>query len=100
MEYLSDKFQAAKKKWDLYDHAPYDNTQEYGLNSISDVRVAPFLTTSWNQETEAGGNQCYNLYTPNNYPSGCVATAAAQLMRYFQFPISPVGTGSYQIWVD
>ncbi len=100
MEYLSVNFHVAKEKWDLYDHDPYDNTQEYGMVSISDVRVAPFLTTFWDQETESGGNQCYNLYTPNNYPSGCVATAAAQLMRFFQFPTTSVGTGSYSIEVD
>jgi hypothetical protein len=53
------------------------------------------------------GNACYNYYTPpytagnaSNYPCGCVATAMAQLMRYWRYPYEGVGTGLYQISVD
>ncbi|UCD50736.1 MAG: C10 family peptidase [Phycisphaerales bacterium] len=49
--------------------------------SISDVRVAPFTKTKWAQGSVCG-RPCYNYYTPNNYPAGCVATAMAQLMYY------------------
>ena len=44
-----------------------------GLTSISDVRVAPLVETKWGQYETCGRN-CYNYYTPDNYPSGCVAT--------------------------
>ena len=55
-----------------------------------DVRVPPLLKTQWNQN----GNftflgqplLCYNLYTPHNYPCGCVATAGAQVMYYHRYP--------------
>ena len=56
-----------------------------GVASVSDVRVAPLVQSRWDQEGCNSGN-CYNYYTPNNYCCGCVATAAAQMMRYFQWP--------------
>lgn len=71
------------------------------LSSISDVRVAPLLRTEWSQEdyqnfgSSAADKVCYNYYTPNNWPCGCVATAGAQLMRYFKYPSSSVTPGSY-----
>lgn len=71
------------------------------LSSISDVRVAPLLRTEWAQEdyqnfgSAAADKVCYNYYTPNNWPCGCVATAGAQLMRYFEYPSSSVTPGNY-----
>ena len=58
--------------------------------SISDLRVAPLIRSKWGQ-TAAGGYNCYNYYTPNNYPDGCVATAMAQLMRYWRYPSAGIG---------
>ena len=57
----------------------------YGLSSIPDVRVAPLVKTKWGQ-----GNSVWNYYTPNNYVCGCVATAAAQIMKYFEWPKTSV----------
>jgi len=56
-----------------------------GISSVSDVRVAPLVQSKWNQEN-VGSDYCYNYYTPNHYVCGCVATAGAQIMRYFCFP--------------
>lgn len=56
-----------------------------GVSSISDVRVAPLVQSKWSQE-DVGVGHCYNYYTPNNYVCGCVATAGAQIMRYFRYP--------------
>ena len=56
-----------------------------GISSVSDVRVAPFVQSKWNQGT-VGNGKCYNYYTPSNYVCGCVATAGAQIMRYFCYP--------------
>lgn len=40
--------------------------------------------THWNQSTDPkDGQKCYNYYTPNNAPCGCVATACAAVMQYF-----------------
>ena len=60
----------------------------------TDLRVASFVRSKWNQSTDKSGNgythNYYNNYTPNKYPCGCVATAFAQTMRYFEFPNTSV----------
>ncbi len=72
----------------------------------SDLRVPPMLSTAWGQTVEpvnyASGTSlaCFNYYTPDssgyppstpgsvtNYPSGCVATAMAQLVNYNQWAV-------------
>jgi hypothetical protein len=75
--------------------------------SLSDLRVAPFIQTLWNQFTannDTNGAACYNFFTPpfaagasGNYVCGCVATALAQLMYYYQYPSTGVGTPSFTI---
>ena len=58
--------------------------------------VAPLLTTTWDQgcyyntlcPTDAGGD-CSHVYT------GCVATAMAQIMKYWNYPATGVGSYSY-----
>ncbi len=57
--------------------------------TISDVRVAPLVQARWNQ-AEAGGQNVFNYYTPNNYVCGCVATATAQIMHYHRYPTASV----------
>ncbi len=60
-----------------------------GTSSISDVRVAPLVQSTWGQTTVGGytgGITCYNYYIQNNWPCGCVATAMVQLMRYHEYP--------------
>ena len=64
--------------------------------TASEVRVEPFVLSKWNQFTvdnvpvESNGLACYNYYTPGNYLCGCVATAGAQLMRYWRWPQAAV----------
>ncbi len=95
----------ARRKWDWLQNLTSGlEGLEAGYSSISDVRVAPFVQSHWSQET-AGGNACYNYYTPpygagnaSNFPSGCVATAMAQLMRYYQYPVNPL-VGTFNIYV-
>ena len=69
-----------------------------GVFLISDVRVAPLVQSKWNQD-DVAGSPCYNYYTPNHYVCGCVATAGAQLMRYFEYPSAttsiPTFTNNY-----
>lgn len=63
------------------------------VDSVSDVRVAPFVQSKWSQTTvddTSTSDLCYNYYTPNNYPCGCTATAMAQIMRYLEFPATEV----------
>ncbi len=58
--------------------------------NVGDRRVAPLVQSQWDQE-EADGKLCYNRFTPilstgDHATCGCVATAMAQVMRYYQFP--------------
>jgi len=82
-----------------------------GKVSISDVRVAPLVETQWGQswyyDCDGQRRACYNYYTPpfgpgdaNNYPTGCVATAMAQLMRYHQHPATGIGIHQFTIKID
>lgn len=48
-------------------------------------------TAKWNQEKP------FNEFTPQNYPTGCVATAGAILMKYWGYPAKGTGSHSY-IW--
>jgi len=97
----------AQRKWRwLESPETSESPLEYGVFSVSDVRVAPLVASRWSQTNE-GGAACYNYYTPpnsagssSNYPCGCVATAMAQLMRYWTWPTAGVGTASFSIKVD
>ncbi len=99
---FSDKhIKAAQKKWLLLDGGITTQSLEAnGVPATTDIRVAPLLQTQWGQTEESGGNVCYNRFTPNNDPCGCVATAFAQILRFFQFPTTGVGTSSFTISVD
>lgn len=46
-------------------------------------------TAKWNQ------NEPFNKYTPNNYPTGCVATAGAIVMKHHGYPAKGSGSHSY-----
>jgi hypothetical protein len=70
-----------------------------GNELVSDVRVAPLLESQWSQTT-AQSQYCFNHYTPNNYPSGSVATAMAQLMRYHEHPTDGIGQIPGTVHVD
>lgn len=54
--------------------------------------VAPLLTTQWNQYPY------YNALCPQDtdvVPAGCVATAMAQIMKYWNWPMNGEGSHSY-----
>ena len=46
-------------------------------------------TAKWNQDNP------FNKYTPNGYPTGCVATAGAIVMKYHGYPAKGTGSHSY-----
>ena len=46
-------------------------------------------TAKWNQDDP------FNKYTPNNYPTGCVATAGAIVMKHHGYPAKGTGSHSY-----
>ena len=55
----------------------------------NDDRIGPLLETHWHQD---GG---YALLTPQHTPTGCAATAQAQMMRYWRYPAFGHGNESY-----
>lgn len=56
----------------------------------ADIIVAPLLRDiTWDQ------GMPYNGMTPGGAPIGCVATAVAQIMRYWKYPDHAVGTHGY-----
>lgn len=67
--------------------------------TLDDERVAPLIQSQWHQAT-VGGQPCYNYYTPDQAPCGCVATAMAQLMRYHQHPTVGVGTTEFSYYLN
>ena len=63
------------------------------LGDVTTVVVRPFVTTVWNQ------SEPFNLMAPvdNNVRcvTGCVATAMAQVMKYYEWPERGEGSHSY-----
>jgi hypothetical protein len=60
------------------------------INSImAKASVLPLMQTKWNQ------SPYYNALCPSNSVTGCVATAMAQIMKYWNYPATGSGFHSY-----
>ena len=59
--------------------------------------VEPLLTTRWNQDAPYN-NYCPTYGNNSRAVTGCVATATAQVMNYYQWP--PVGRGSHSYFCN
>ena len=59
--------------------------------------VAPLCTTQWGQGTPY--NNLCPYYTDKRAVTGCVATAAAQIMKYHSYPEQGIGSHSYK-WAN
>lgn len=75
--------------------AQWDNILNNTIKS-SMANVAPLISTTWDQ------TQYYNYACPlatsgpgGRVYTGCVATAMAQIMKYYNFPATGVGSHSY-----
>lgn len=73
-------FSNIKQEWQTIENETYKQSSK---------DVSPLLTTTWDQ----GG--AYNDYCPSNTPVGCVATATAQIMNYWEFPATGVSEHHY-----
>lgn len=72
------------------------------LPGFSNANGSHYYLTHWNQSYEKTGYDfedgewnatqvpVYNYYTPHNYVCGCVATATATVLQYFNVPAGPV----------
>lgn len=65
----------------IYDIKQNDSVKTINTRSINDFEnvygTAYSLMSKWGQSSP------YNQYCPNSYPTGCVATAIAQILSYF-----------------
>ncbi len=88
-------------KWRRFIDQAENPSDGFGLMSlmcVSDIRVIPLVQSKWGQKT-ACGYDTYNYYTPDQYPSGCVATVLAQVMRYYEYPTTQIGVNEFAIHV-
>jgi predicted outer membrane repeat protein len=91
-----------QNKWQIYLTTAKESQSGFqlmALNYVTDVRVPPLVQSRWDQ-SYVSEETCYNYYTPGKYPCGCLATALAQLMRYFEYPVAGIGKISFNVKVD
>jgi len=79
------------QQWNVWQAAQ----PKQGNTAAKPTDVAPMLTTKWDQmsPTSSTNNTLYNNFCPTATPTGCVATAMAQIMNYWETPA--IGTGSH-----
>ena len=71
----------------------WKNLDAYGVMhpEKGQVIVGPLVELRWDQGSP------FNMYVPTGCPTGCVATAMAQLMKYWEWPVQGTGEHSY-LW--
>jgi len=84
-----------RSEWDMLSLSPKEFSSQMISETAMDITEAgPLLTTTWDQ------NSPYNGFCPMGDGGqtivGCVATAASQIIAYWQWP--PSGTGSHSYW--
>lgn len=57
--------------------------------------VLPLLATRWGQGEYYNTKCPFDSDSDTKTPTGCVATAMAQIMNYWEYPVSGFGTASY-----
>jgi hypothetical protein len=73
---------------DAHPEAAITTAQTAALSDFAPI--APLLgNIAWDQ------NDPYSLLCPRKYPTGCMATALAQVMRYHRYPEHGLGSNSY-----
>lgn len=65
------------------------------LPTRSTTSVAPLLTTEWNQGYPYNYSCPYDYDVGSNTLTGCVATAMAQVMKYWEHPQMGMGSHTY-----
>lgn len=95
LQYWLDEYAAQIEYAEANSIQPKQNNVTY--NYPTDWKyIAPLVKTRWNQDNP------YDLLTPNKWPTGCVATAMAQVMNFWQYP--EIGHGelnySYEIVIN
>ncbi|MHB8258840.1 MAG: C10 family peptidase [Bacteroidia bacterium] len=68
---------------------PKSNNRLSSNASTASYSIAPLCQTTWNQSPG------YNDSCPGGSVTGCVATAMAQVMKYWNYPTTGTGSSSY-----
>ena len=90
LEHYDAQIQAAMKDGSLDTHPDWcEMTVGRVPKGVYNTAVSPMLTTRWDQEPR------YNAQCPSGTVTGCVATAMGQIMKYWNWPESGVGSHSY-----
>ncbi|NOY79162.1 MAG: T9SS type A sorting domain-containing protein [Calditrichaeota bacterium] len=88
-ESSADVINQNKRKWrELLGDQDRSQNRILGMSEI----YGPYVTSKWGQG-RVNGDDVFNLYTPNHWPAGCVATALAQILYYYRWPLT--GTGKH-----
>lgn len=92
IEYLiSNNIQAAEEISE-----EWQNLQNYGQIQTREIRsVSPLIQTSWNQSPLYNALCPYDEEAEEYTVTGCVATAMAQVMKYWEYPNMGTGTHTY-----
>ena len=80
-----------KALWDTYKSGNLNSAPP--VNTTLQPSVAPLVATTWNQYPLYNDLCPYNPADEEQCVTGCVATAMAQVMKYWDYP--PIGVGSY-----
>ena len=69
----------------------WKNLEAYGYLHADKglVVVGPLVQQRWDQMAP------FNMYVPDGCPTGCVATAMAEIMKYWEWPVTGTGEHSY-----
>jgi hypothetical protein len=70
----------------------YQDSEKALSTPPSTMSVTPLVQTTWDQGNNGG---FYNDLCPSSSVTGCVATAMAQIMRFWSYPTTGTGSSSY-----
>jgi hypothetical protein len=71
-------------EWKQLKNGTFNNSSAKDINNVN-----PLMQTQWNQ------SPFYNSLCPGGSVTGCVATAMAQIMKYWNYPATGTGFHSY-----
>jgi len=89
-----------KSKWQEL-KAPFTTDRYKLFGTGTPPYVGPLIQTKWDQTSYTNSYTIYNNLCPNDFTNdsttitGCVATAMAQVMKYWNYPIKGTGFHSY-----
>lgn len=78
-------------KWESFRNGTYEQSAERGTNAVN-----PLVQTKWGQSPYYNAECPYDNTQGQRAVTGCVATAMAQIMKFWNYPATGIGFHSYQ----